>query len=139
MKKMIWSFGIVFCIVVLAIGCVKKENSRTEHTTEQKYSKSFGEFYVSSKWGESQEHSTDDVFFYVKEGTEKQRQPDNIAVSIGKNPYSKEESESFKEAIRGIRNTRTEMNVPMNRQTSLYIVGKDTDTCTRYEACKKSF
>ena len=73
MKKMIWSFGIVFCIVVLAIGCVKKENSRTEHTTEQKYSKSFGEFYVSSKWGESQEHSTDDVFFYVKEGTEKQR------------------------------------------------------------------
>lgn len=42
---MIWSFGIVFCIVVLAIGCVKKENSRTEHTTEQKYSKSFGEFY----------------------------------------------------------------------------------------------
>ncbi|MFR4683923.1 MAG: hypothetical protein ACLT97_15310 [Faecalibacillus intestinalis] len=100
MKKMIWSFGIVFCIVVLAIGCVKKENSRTEHTTEQKYSKSFGEFYVSSKWGESQEHSTDDVFFYVKEGTEKQRQPDNIAVSIGKNPYSKEESESFKEAIK---------------------------------------
>ena len=99
-KKMIWSFGIVFCIVVLAIGCVKKENSRTEHTTEQKYSKSFGEFYVSSKWGESQEHSTDDVFFYVKEGTEKQRQPDNIAVSIGKNPYSKEESESFKEAIK---------------------------------------
>ena len=31
------------------------------------------------------------------------------------------------------------MNVPMNRKTHLYIVGKDTDTCTRYEACKKSF
>ncbi len=31
------------------------------------------------------------------------------------------------------------MNVPMNRKTSLYIVGKDADTCARYEACKKSF
>ena len=27
----------------------------------------------------------------------------------------------------------------MNRKTSLYIVGKDADTCARYEACKKSF
>ena len=47
--------------------------------------------------------------------------------------------ESFKEAVRGIRNTRTEMNVPMNRKTSLHIVGKDAETCARYEACKKSF
>ena len=31
------------------------------------------------------------------------------------------------------------MNVPMNRKTSLHIVGKDAETCARYEACKKSF
>ena len=54
-------------------------------------------------------------------------------------PEAEKAVESFKEAVRGIRNTRTEMNVPMNRKTHLYIVGKDTDTCTRYEACKKSF
>ena len=54
-------------------------------------------------------------------------------------PEAEKAVESFKEAVRGIRNTRTEMNVPMNRKTHLYIVGKDADTCARYEACKKSF
>ena len=38
-------------------------------------------------------------FSMQKEETEKHRQPDNIAVSIGENKYSKEESERFKEAI----------------------------------------
>ena len=99
MKKMIWTLGIVFCIVVLVIGCSKKENSRKENIEEQKYIKTFGEYCVSKQWIENKEHSTDDMFFYVKEGTEKQRQPDNIAVTIGENKYSKEESERFKEAI----------------------------------------
>ena len=54
-------------------------------------------------------------------------------------PEAEKAVESFKEAVRGIRNTRTEMNVPMNRKTSLHIVGKDAETCARYEACKKSF
>ena len=31
------------------------------------------------------------------------------------------------------------MNVPVIRKTSLYIVGRDADTCARYEACKRSF
>ena len=99
MKRMIWTFGIMLCIVVLAMGCGKKGDLRKERTMEQKYSKSFGEYYVSSKWVENKEHSTDSMFFYVQEGTEEQEQPDNIAVSIGKNPYSKEESEKFKEVI----------------------------------------
>ncbi|MCF0132389.1 MAG: class I tRNA ligase family protein, partial [Blautia sp.] len=47
--------------------------------------------------------------------------------------------ESFKEAVRGVRNTRTEMNVPQNRRTNLYIVGKDADICAMYESAKKSF
>ena len=78
MKKMIWTLGIVFCIVVLVIGCSKKDNSRKENIEEQKYIKTFGEYCVSKQWIENKEHSTDDMFFYVKEGTEKQRQPDNI-------------------------------------------------------------
>ena len=45
----------------------------------------------------------------------------------------------FQEAVRGVRNIRTEMNVPMNRKTGLVIVGKDAASCERYEKCKKSF
>ena len=46
---------------------------------------------------------------------------------------------SFQEVIRGIRNTRNEMNVPQNRKTNIYIVGKDAECCARFESCKKSF
>ena len=37
------------------------------------------------------------------------------------------------------RNTRTEMNVPNNRKTSLHIVAKDAETAAMYENSKKSF
>ena len=46
---------------------------------------------------------------------------------------------SFQEVVRGIRNTRTSMNVPQNRKTHLIIVGKDADICQMYENSKKSF
>ena len=46
---------------------------------------------------------------------------------------------SFQEVVRGIRNTRTSMNVPQNRKTHLIIVGKDAAICQRYENSKKSF
>ena len=43
--------------------------------------------------------------------------------------FEKEESllESFKELVRGIRNIRTEMNVPAKTRTDLFIVGKDKE------------
>ena len=46
---------------------------------------------------------------------------------------------SFQEVVKGIRNTRTSMNVPQNRKTHLIIVGKDADICQMYENSKKSF
>ena len=46
---------------------------------------------------------------------------------------------SFQEVVRGIRNTRNEMNVPQNRKTNIYIVGKDAECCARFESCKRSF
>ena len=46
---------------------------------------------------------------------------------------------SFQEVVRGIRNTRTSMNVPQNRKTHLIIVGKDDAICQMYENSKKSF
>ena len=47
--------------------------------------------------------------------------------------------ESFKEAVRGIRNTRKEMNVPQNKKTGIYIVGKDTEVCEMYRGAAASF
>ena len=47
--------------------------------------------------------------------------------------------ESFKEVVRGIRNTRTGMNVPQNRRTSVYIVGRDSSICDMYRESSRSF
>ena len=54
-------------------------------------------------------------------------------------PEAEKAVEGYKEAVRGIRNLRTEMNVPANRKTSLIIVGKNPEICERYEKCRKSF
>ena len=54
-------------------------------------------------------------------------------------PDAEKAIEGFKEVVRGIRNTRTEMNVPNNRKTSLHIVAKDAETAAMYENSKKSF
>lgn len=43
------------------------------------------------------------------------------------------------EVVRGIRNIRSQMNVPQNRKTNVFLVGKDAATCERYEALKASY
>lgn len=43
------------------------------------------------------------------------------------------------EVVRGIRNIRSQMNVPQNRKTNVFLVGKDAVTCERYEALKASY
>ena len=74
--------------------------------------------------------------------------PEEESIMISEWPVYREERnfpdaekaiEGFKEVVRGIRNTRTEMNVPNNRKTSLHIVAKDADTAAMYENSKKSF
>ena len=74
--------------------------------------------------------------------------PEEESIMISDWPVYKEERnfpdaekaiEGFKEVVRGIRNTRTEMNVPNNRKTSLHIVAKDAETAAMYENSKKSF
>ena len=47
--------------------------------------------------------------------------------------------QASRKVVRGIRNTRNEMNVPQNRKTNIYIVGKDAESCARFESCKRSF
>ena len=43
------------------------------------------------------------------------------------------------EVVRGIRNIRSQMNVPQNRKTNVFLVGKDAAACERYEALKASY
>ena len=74
--------------------------------------------------------------------------PEEASIMISEWPVYKEEWNSpeaelaigsFQEVVRGIRNTRTNMNVPQNRKTHLIIVGKDAAICQMYENSKKSF
>ena len=45
----------------------------------------------------------------------------------------------LQDIVRGIRNTRTSMQVPPGRKTHVYIVGRDEKTCSDYAACAASF
>ena len=47
--------------------------------------------------------------------------------------------ECIKEVVKGIRNARTQMNVPAGRKTNVYIVGADADVCRMYEEMKRSY
>lgn len=74
--------------------------------------------------------------------------PEEESIMISEWPVYREEYvfpeaclavESFKEAVRKIRNTRKEMNVPQNKKTGIYIVGKDADVCRMYREAAMSF
>lgn len=73
--------------------------------------------------------------------------PEEESIMISQWPVYKEEWHfqeeeqavaGIQEVVRGIRNIRTQMNVPQNRRTNVYIVGKDEKTCRRYEKLKAS-
>lgn len=50
-------------------------------------------------WVKADSHSTSSKFFYVEEGHENDSAPDNISIEVGKNRYSAEEHEMFRDAI----------------------------------------
>jgi valyl-tRNA synthetase len=54
-------------------------------------------------------------------------------------PEAEKTISGYMEVVRGIRNIRTQMNVPVGRKTHLYIVAKDEETAARYEGSKNSF
>ncbi len=45
----------------------------------------------------------------------------------------RKQTEMLKEAVRGIRNVRTELNVPLSRKTSVYVVSSDAATRKTFE------
>ena len=46
---------------------------------------------------------------------------------------------SVQEAVRGIRNTRSQTTVPQNRRTNVFIVGTDAAACARFETLKTAY
>lgn len=58
-----------------------------------------GSYTVPEGWVKSENYSTDEKFFYVKEGCEEDALPDNISINVGVNRYSSEEHAQFREAI----------------------------------------
>lgn len=63
------------------------------------YRKEFGTYTVLDGWVESETHSTDEQFFYVKDGHDDDVSPDNISINEGTNRYGKDEYMQFKDAI----------------------------------------
>ena len=61
--------------------------------------KDFGTYEIPVDWMESKTHSTENKFFYVKEGEDDEEKPNNISVNVGSNNYSEDEHESFRNAI----------------------------------------
>lgn len=54
-------------------------------------------------------------------------------------PQAEEAVAHVQELVRGIRNTRAEMNVPQNRKTHIYLVAKDEKAADAYEALKAAY
>lgn len=102
--------------------------------------KDFGTYEIPVDWIESVAHSTNDKFFYVKEGQENENRPNNISINEGSNKYAANEHEKFRMAILNQLSTQigNDENVELTANGSNtkngYIVYtfniKDTDTTT---------
>ena len=58
-----------------------------------------GSYIVPDGWEKSEKHSTNSQIFYIEEGHENDEKPDNISIHVGKNKYSLDEHEQFRDAI----------------------------------------
>lgn len=59
----------------------------------------FGSYAMPAGWVEYGLFTTEKKIFYLVEGTEQEKSPDNISVEAGENPYSAEDHEQFRKAI----------------------------------------
>lgn len=114
--------ALFICLCLMAGGCgrhhaaVTQHASADDHTSQNTHGQNNahrqdedeeeeqdvalpGTYTVPDGWVKADEHSTDQKFFYVKKGHEHDTQPDNISINVGKNRYSADEHEDFKEAI----------------------------------------
>lgn len=95
MKKVIKSLILIICLMTLT-GCL---NGNQNKPKDNIYNKSFGSYKVEDGWIEDRKHSSNNKFFYVLNGTEKESKPNNISINQGKNKYSEDEHMNFRDAI----------------------------------------
>lgn len=77
----------------------QQEPSSSETEISSEYNAIPGSYTVPDGWEESEKHSTDSQIFYIEEGHENDEKPDNISIHVGKNKYSLDEHEQFRDAI----------------------------------------
>ena len=81
-----------------------------------------GTYEIPADWVESEAHSTNSKFFYVKEGEENENRPNNISVNEGTNKYSESEHEKFRTAIL----KQLSMQIGRNEDVKLNANGSNT-------------
>ena len=108
MKKIVKGIAVILLMEVVLVcfsGCNifkkhKKSNDAVINSNgDTEYTKEFGSYTVKSGWIESKTHSTKTKFFYVKDGEDNEKKPNNISINQGKNKYSKDQHLQFKDAI----------------------------------------
>lgn len=78
---------------------VEENDIRITEEGDTEYKKEFGTYVVKYGWVESKTHSGNGKYFYVKDGEDEDKQPNNISINVGTNRYKKENHEAFKNAI----------------------------------------
>jgi len=111
--KNIFKF-IVFIMIMEAVlvcfsGCGMNSARRNKNRTSKnevvlengntKYEKEFGSYEVNAGWIESKTHSSKGKYFYVRDGQDNDKKPNNISINQDTNRYTKSEHEQFKNAI----------------------------------------
>ena len=90
--------NIIFTTEDLSNKFLELINDMLENIPGTLIEKDFGTYEIPVDWIESVAHSTNDKFFYVKEGQENENRPDNISVNEGTNKYPADEHEKFRSA-----------------------------------------
>lgn len=91
--------NIVFANQELSEKFLELINDMLENIPGTLIEKDFGTYEIPVDWIESAAHSTNDKFFYVKEGQENENRPNNISINEGSNKYAANEHENFRMAI----------------------------------------
>ena len=77
----------------------QQESSPSETTISSEDRAIPGSYTIPDGWVKSEKYSTGSQLFYIGEGHEDDEKPDNISIHVGKNKYSLEEHEQFRDAI----------------------------------------
>ena len=114
--------NIVFANEELSNKFLEIVNSMLENIPGTLIEKDFGTYEIPADWIESEAHSTNSKFFYVKEGEENENRPNNISVNEGTNKYSESEHEKFRMAIL----KQLSMQIGRNEDVKLNANGSNT-------------